>query len=82
MKSYTLKQSIENLELGKEEQMKYKKVTWMVWYRTKSGKLSSMEVDGRLFSKEEAMREAMNKRGFKCLEMAPSGPIVKRMCYV
>lgn len=61
--------------------MKYKKETWMVWYRTKSGKLSSMEVDGSL-SKEEAMREAMNSRGFKCLEMAPSGPIVKRMCYV
>lgn len=61
--------------------MNYKKETWMVWYRTKSGKLSSVEVDGSL-PKSEAMLVAMNQRGFKRLEMAPSGPIVKRMCYV
>lgn len=70
--------------------MKYKKVTWMVWYRTKSGKLSSMEVDGHLFSKEEAIEEVCRARklakkitpGVAYLEGSPSGPLVKRMCYV
>lgn len=70
--------------------MKYKKVTWMVWYRTKSGKLSSMEVDGELLSKQEAIDIVTEVKklapgpvsGFAHLEYAMGGPIVKRMCYV
>lgn len=61
--------------------MESKKETWLVFYRTKSGVLGSVEVDGSL-TKEEAMQEAMNRRGFKRLEMTPSGPIIKRLCYV
>lgn len=69
--------------------MKYKKVTWMVFYRTKSGKLSSMEVEGSL-TKQEAIDKVMEERKISsvypqnkdCLEWSASGPIVKRMCYV
>lgn len=60
--------------------MKNKKENWLVFYRTKGGNLASMEVDGSL-TKDEAMRKAMNRRGFKRFETSPSGPIVKRMCY-
>lgn len=68
--------------------MKSKRETWLVFFRTKSGKLSSMEINGN-FSRKEALDIVCAKKkldrhaGSKnCLEFSLHGPIIKRMCYV
>ena len=77
--------------------MRYKKETWLVFYRTKSGKLSSKEVDIMQLvpqastqeqmrfgiDKEEAMELVKNSvRSFKDFEYSLHGPIVKKLCYI
>ena len=62
--------------------MNYKKETWLVFYRTLAGKLTSAEYDCALFNRGDALVETMRRKRFKCFETSINGPIVKRMCYV
>lgn len=54
---------------------------WLVFYRTKSGRLSSMTVDAE--TKEDAMEQCKEKSwGFTDFERTPNGdPIIKRKVY-
>ncbi len=76
---------------------KIKRESWLVFYRTKSGKLTSKEVEiihninfkddpeplvTFCMSKEDAMAIAEHDPAFDHFEIGPSGPIVKRLQYV
>ena len=71
---------------------KIKRESWLIFYRTKSGKLTSFEApifnypDGSELSKSEVLDEELARitiRSFKDFERDSKGePIVKRMQYV
>lgn len=64
------------------------KETWLVFYRTKNGRLTNMEVNGNM-TREDAIDVVVTAKklaaaktdGFPYLEIGSRGPIVKRMHY-
>ena len=64
--------------------MKYKKQTWLVYYRTDSGVLGNFEAPENVTEKEVALTLCKSStRKFKDFEKTLSGePIVKRLCYI
>ena len=64
--------------------MKYKKETWLVYYRTKNGGLYNFEAPANVSDKEVALTLCKSSaKKFKDFERMTDGtPIVKRLCYV
>ena len=62
---------------------KIKRESWLVFYRTKSGKLMNKEYPVEEYTKGQAITAVGKEKGFDKLEVTDNDiPIVKRLQYV